>query len=123
MAAGRFDGATIAFGIRNVGDVPAALAEIHRALRPGGAVVILEFSNPPGLLGAFYRLYFGRVLPRIGGLVSGDPSAYAYLPASVERFPSPVAFAALMEGAGFHVGPVVKLTLGIAHLYRGVKRG
>lgn len=123
VATGQFDGATVAFGIRNVGDIPAALGEMHRVLRPGGAVVILEFSNPPGLLGALYRLYFGRVLPRIGGLVSGDRSAYAYLPASVERFPDPAAFAALMEKAGFEVGPPAKLTLGIAYLYRGEKRG
>jgi len=123
LAAGTFDGAMIAFGIRNVGDPSAALREIHRVLRPEGTVVILEFSNPRGLLGAAYRLYFGRVLPRIGGLVSGDRSAYAYLPASVGRFPSPQAFAGLMEQAGFAAAKPVALTGGIAHVYRGVKRG
>lgn len=123
VPADRFDGVTIAFGIRNVGDVPAALREIHRVLRPGGAVVILEFSNPPGLLGALYRLYFGHLLPRIGGVVSGDPSAYAYLPASVATFPRPPAFVALMKEAGFSVEEPKALTGGIAHLYRGVKRG
>ena len=84
-----FDGALVSFGIRNIGRVDLALAELHRALKAGGRLVILEFSMPKGVLGSLYRLYFGRVLPRIGGLVSGDASAYAYLPASVERFHAP----------------------------------
>ena len=121
VRSGRFDAALVAFGIRNVGDPLAALREMFRALRPGGRAVVLEFSMPRGLLGRLYRLYFRQVLPRIGGLVS-DRSAYAYLPASVERFATPAAFAALMAEAGFTDVRFVPLTGGIAHLYRGEKR-
>jgi demethylmenaquinone methyltransferase/2-methoxy-6-polyprenyl-1,4-benzoquinol methylase len=119
---GSFDGALVAFGIRNVGDPLAALREVHRALRPGGRFVVLEFQTPRGPLGAAYQLYFRHVLPRVGGLVSGDRSAYAYLPASVARFPEPEAFAALMQQAGFGDVRHERLTLGIAWLHRGEKR-
>jgi len=118
----RFDGALIAFGIRNVGEPLRALREIHRVLRPGGRLVILEFGTPPGLLGAAYRLYFERVLPRVAGLVSGDRAAYSYLPASVARFPDPAAFGRLMEEAGFVGVRWSRLTAGIACLHRGEKR-
>jgi demethylmenaquinone methyltransferase/2-methoxy-6-polyprenyl-1,4-benzoquinol methylase len=116
---GLFDGALVAFGIRNVGDPLRALREVRRALRPGGRFVVLEFSMPKGLLGSAYRLNFRRELPRIGGLVSGDGSAYAYLPASVETFPTPEAFAALMREAGFADVRWRLLTFGIACLHRG----
>jgi demethylmenaquinone methyltransferase/2-methoxy-6-polyprenyl-1,4-benzoquinol methylase len=113
-----FDGALVAFGIRNVGDRPQALRELRRVLKPGGRLVVLEFSMPRGVLGTLYRFYFGQVLPRVGRLVSGDGAAYSYLPASVAVFPEPPAFGALLEQAGF--GPVRwrALTAGIAHLYR-----
>jgi demethylmenaquinone methyltransferase / 2-methoxy-6-polyprenyl-1,4-benzoquinol methylase len=116
-----FDGVLVAFGIRNIGDPARALREVHRALRPGGRLVVLEFSMPGGLLGALYRFYFGRVLPRIGGLISGDSQAYSYLPASVAVFPSPEAFGALMEQAGFSSVAWKRLTGGIAYLHRGDK--
>ena len=119
FAPATFDAATIGFGIRNVGDPAAALGEIRRVLRPGGRLVVLEFSQPRGWLGALYRRYFHRVLPRVGALVSGDSSAYSYLPASVARFPTPEAFAALMEGAGFTSVRWRLLTGGIACLHRG----
>ena len=118
---GAFDGALVAFGIRNVGDPPAALREVHRTLRPGGRFVVLEFSLPAGVLGRVYRGYFTQILPRIGGLVSGDRSAYAYLPASVAGFPTPEAFGALMTEAGFDAVRWQLLTGGIACLHRGEK--
>jgi demethylmenaquinone methyltransferase/2-methoxy-6-polyprenyl-1,4-benzoquinol methylase len=118
---GLFDGALVAFGIRNIADPVRALREVHRALRPGGRLVVLEFSMPRGLLGTLYRLYFRHLLPRVGGLVSGDGSAYSYLPASVARFPSPEAFAALLEEAGFGAVRWTLLTGGIACLHRGEK--
>lgn len=114
-----FDAALVSFGIRNVGDPLQALRELGRVLRPGAPLVVLEFALPRGPLGALYRFYFGRLLPRIGGLVSGDRGAYAYLPASVARFPAPEAFGALMEQAGFGRVTRVRLTAGIAYIYRG----
>jgi demethylmenaquinone methyltransferase/2-methoxy-6-polyprenyl-1,4-benzoquinol methylase len=117
VAAAAFDAALVAFGIRNVADPLAALREVHRALRPGGRFVVLEFSMPRGVLGAGYRLYFRHVLPRLGGLIS-DGSAYSYLPASVARFPSPEAFAALLGEAGFVGVRWRLLTGGIACLHR-----
>jgi demethylmenaquinone methyltransferase/2-methoxy-6-polyprenyl-1,4-benzoquinol methylase len=119
---GLVDGALVAFGIRNVGEPLAALGEVRRVLRPGGRFVVLEFSMPEGLLGRAYRVYFTRILPRIGGLVSGDSSAYAYLPASVAGFASPEEFAALMKEAGFERVEWQLLTGGIACLHRGQKK-
>jgi demethylmenaquinone methyltransferase / 2-methoxy-6-polyprenyl-1,4-benzoquinol methylase len=118
---GAFDGALVAFGIRNVGDPAQAVSEVVRVLRPGGRFVVLEFSMPKGVLGSAYRLYFRSVLPRLGGLVSGDGSAYAYLPASVARFPTPRDFGALMEKAGLREVTWRLLTGGIACLHRGEK--
>lgn len=117
---GAFDAALVAFGIRNVGDPLAAMREVHRALRPGGRFVVLEFSMPGGAFGVAYRFYFRHVLPRLGGLLS-DGSAYGYLPASVARFPSPAGFAALMKQAGFTDVRWTPLTGGIACLHRGDK--
>jgi len=114
-----FDGALIAFGIRSVPQHEAALREILRVLKPGGRLVVLEFSTPQGALGVLYRLYSRHVLPLLGGWISGDRAAYAYLPASIERFPSPQAFAASLERAGFSGVRYRPLTFGVAHLHRG----
>ncbi len=120
LRGGLFDGVLVAFGIRNVGDPAAALREMARVLRPAGRAVVLEFSMPRGIVGRLYRFYFRNVLPRVGGLLS-EKSAYSYLPASVERFATPEAFAALMGESGFVDVRVRRLTGGIAHLYRGEK--
>lgn len=116
-----FDGALVSFGIRNIGDRERALHEMIRVLRPGGRLVVLEFGVPRGLLGTLYRFYFGHLVPWIGGIISGDPGAYSYLPASVAVFPTPQAFGALMEKAGFVAVSWKPLTGGIANLHRGDK--
>jgi len=115
-----FDLVTSAFGFRNLADYDAGLREIRRVLRPGGECGILEFGEPRGMFGRLYRFYFRRVLPRIGGLISGT-SAYSYLPASVERFPSPPEMLARMEAAGFPEPCWTPYTFGIAGLFRGRK--
>src|SRR5713226_6479271 len=96
-----FDLVTSAFGFRNLADYDAGLREIRRVLRPGGEIGILECSEPAGLLGKFYDVYFKSVLPKIGTLISGVKGAYAYLPASVARFPAPPELLARMKTAGF----------------------
>lgn len=112
------DVVTVAFGIRNVVDPELACREFARVTRPGGSLAILEFGFPriPGILAA-YRWYFRSVLPRVGRLVSRHGEAYSYLPASVEQFPSPEAFAAMLERSGYHGVRWVPLTLGIVYLY------
>lgn len=118
---GVFDSASVAFGIRNVVDRELGLKEMCRVVRPGGRIVILEFSQPEGtLFGAFYRFYFTKVLPRVGGLVS-KRSAYAYLPESVQAFPSPPAFAEMMRRAGCAEVDCRPLSFGIVTLYVGRK--
>jgi len=121
LRGGRFDGALVSFGIRNVADVAGAFREVSRVLRPGGRFVIVEFSMPRGVFGRLYRYYFRRILPWVGGLVSGDRGAYSYLPASVERFPAPAELQALLEGAGFANVRLRALTGGVAYLYRAEK--
>lgn len=116
---GSFDAITIAFGFRNFADYRKALLELRRVLAPGGRLVILEFPPPPrGAFGLVYRVYFQRVLPFLGGLVSGSFGAYRYLPESVEAFPPPEALEAMMEEAGFRVRYEL-LTLGVAAIHVG----
>ena len=112
------DLATTAFGFRNLANYERGLAELYRVLRSGGAVGILEFSEPRGaLLGPLYRFYFTRILPRVGGAISGNAAAYSYLPSSVEKFPSPEALAALMTRAGFEEVRFEPWTGGIVTLH------
>jgi demethylmenaquinone methyltransferase / 2-methoxy-6-polyprenyl-1,4-benzoquinol methylase len=118
---GHFDLLTSAFGFRNLADYDAGLREIYRVLRPGGECGILECASPKGMMGAIYRIYFKQVLPRIGTLISGVRGPYAYLPASVERFPEPQEMMERMKGAGFAKTSWTPYTLGIAGLYWGRK--
>ena len=110
-----------AFGFRNLADYDAGLAEIFRLLAPGGEIGILDFSVPKGWTGRAYRIYFERVLPRIGGAISGVGGAYAYLPASVARFPEPKEMLERMRAAGFSEVSWKPYSFGIAGLYRGRK--
>ncbi len=118
---GSFDVLTVAFGFRNFADYEAGLREFHRVLAPDGRAVILEFPPPPKrAFGRLVRFYYHRVLPAIGGLLSGKPQAYRYLPESVERFPEPERMAEMMKAAGFT--PEVRLlTGGLAGLFIGDK--
>ena len=116
-----FNLVTSAFGFRNLADYDAGLREILRILKPGGECGILDFSEPGGVFGKLYNVYFKSVLPRIGRLVSGDASAYAYLPASVQRFPSPAELLERMEKLGFQESSWTRYTFGIAGLFRGKK--
>jgi demethylmenaquinone methyltransferase/2-methoxy-6-polyprenyl-1,4-benzoquinol methylase len=117
----KFDLITTAFGFRNLADYDAGLREMVRLLRPGGECGILDFGEPRGLMGKLYRVYFKRVLPAIGTLISGVRGPYAYLPASVERFPSPEEMLGRMRRAGFREASWTPYTFGIAGLYRGRK--
>ncbi|HEV8203048.1 MAG TPA: bifunctional demethylmenaquinone methyltransferase/2-methoxy-6-polyprenyl-1,4-benzoquinol methylase UbiE [Pyrinomonadaceae bacterium] len=117
---GTFDAATIAFGLRNLSNVESGLAELSRVLKPGGWVAVLEFSRPANaILRPLFNLYFRRVLPLMGGLVSGSLSAYTYLPASVQKFPDQSQLSLLMEQAGFVQVGYENLTGGIAALHLG----
>ncbi len=118
-----FDAATIAFGLRNLSNFADGLAELHRVLTPGGKLVVLEFSTPilPGFRQAF-NFYFTRILPRIGGAVSGSRGAYEYLPDSVSKFPDQKRLAALMQETGFNDVEYTNLTGGIAAIHIGTKR-
>lgn len=119
---GAFDGATVGFGMRNLSDLQRGLAELHRVLRPGARLVVLEFTTPPNaLVRAAYLFYFHRVLPVVGRLVSGHPWAYTYLPESVKGFPGPREFEELFRAAGFREPGHRLLTFGIAALHWGVK--
>ena len=116
-----FDLVTSAFGFRNLADYDAGLNEIFRVLRSGGECGILDFGEPKGAMGSLYRIYFKQVLPRVGTLISGVRGPYAYLPASVERFPPPEEMLARMKRAGFTEASWTPYTFGIAGLYRGKK--
>lgn len=119
---GTFHRVTCAFGVRNFEDKSRGLAEFHRVLKPGGKAVILELSVPSKpWLRQLYDIYFMHILPWIGGMVSGNKEAYRYLPASVHAFPSPSAFCAMMEEAGFRNVRHISLSMGLCRLYTGEK--
>jgi demethylmenaquinone methyltransferase/2-methoxy-6-polyprenyl-1,4-benzoquinol methylase len=115
-----FEAATIAFGLRNLSDVEGGLAELRRVLKPGGSVAVLEFSKPvvPGFR-LLFNVYFTRVLPLLGGLISGSKSAYQYLPDSVTGFPDQQELSSMMRRVGFESVEFENLTGGIAALHIG----
>ena len=117
-----FDRISVGFGVRNFEHLELGLSEMYRVLTPGGKLVILELSVPSNAFIRWgYKLYFLKVLPFIGGLVSGDRGAYEYLPASVLRFPEPDKFMEIMKSAGFDIVEHTALTLGICRMYVGKK--
>jgi demethylmenaquinone methyltransferase / 2-methoxy-6-polyprenyl-1,4-benzoquinol methylase len=118
-----FDLLTTAFGFRNLANYERGLREFARVLRPGGELGILEFSEPrSGALAAAYRFYFTRILPRIGGAISGSSEAYSYLPKSVRKFPSPDALKELIEKAGLRDVTYERWTCGIVTLHKAVRQ-
>ncbi len=117
-----FDGAMVAFGVRNLSDLGLGLAELRRVLREGGRLVVLEFAIPPNpVVRALYLWYFRRILPTLGRIVSGHRWAYSYLPASVGEFPGPRALGRKLSDAGFRAVRWRSLTFGIAAVHIGVR--
>jgi demethylmenaquinone methyltransferase/2-methoxy-6-polyprenyl-1,4-benzoquinol methylase len=117
-----FDLITTAFGFRNLVNYERGLREIARVLRPGGELGILEFCEPKsGILAALYKFYFTRILPKLGGAISGSGEAYSYLPQSVQKFPQPQILKEWIEAAGFLNVQFERWTCGIVTLHRGTK--
>lgn len=117
-----FDVVTVAFGVRNFENLDQGLAEIYRVIKPGGKIIVLEFSQPTSFpFKQVYRFYFKHVLPRLGKWVSKDASAYTYLPESVDAFPYGQAFLDRLKLAGFAKEKATPLTFGISSIYEGSK--
>ena len=121
-ASEKFWGITVAFGVRNLAQTEKGLAEMWRVLKPGGKLLILEFSRPRNaFFKPFYNFYLNRVLPKIAGLVSGDKEAYEYLASSIAKFYEPEVLLSMMKDAGFSRQYCRPLTMGIVTLYIGIK--
>lgn len=116
-----FDRAVNGFLLRNVANLPRALAELHRVLRPSGRLVCLELTRPPGPLDSLFRLYFDHAVPAIGGLIAGDPAAYRYLPASLRAFPDAPTLARMLTAVGFEGVSYRRLGLGAIALHSAVR--
>ena len=121
LRSGSLDLVVTSFGFRNLANYEAGLREFHRVLKPGGQLGILEFSEPGGLIGKIYALYFRRVLPAIGRIICGKDGPYSYLPASVGAFPQPPEMLAMMRGSGYSSCEWKPYTFGIAGLYTAVR--
>lgn len=115
---GTFSACSIAFGVRNFEDRETSMRQVHRVLRPGGKLLILEFTLPRNwIFRQLYLFYFNRILPCIGGLISGNKAAYKYLPESVKNFPQPEEFRKVLESVGFKNCLIKRYTGGIVALY------
>ena len=117
-----FDAVIVSFGVRNFENLEKGLADMHRVLREGGKVVIVEFSKPSKFpFKNIYNFYFKSILPKIGKVVSKDQSAYTYLPESVQAFPDGAEFLKVLEKVGFNNTKCIPLTFGVSSIYIGVK--
>jgi len=117
----QFDVVTVAFGLRNMADYPAAVREMLRVLKPGGRLLILDFSLPDGILRKPYRFYLHRILPKMAGALTGQRDAYEYLGGSIEQFPAGDAMLGLLESCGFAATQADPLSFGVVSLYEGTK--
>ena len=122
IPSGAFDAATIAYGARNIPDLDALFSEMARTLRPGGVAVCLEIARPSGRVSsAFYGVWFDKIVPKLGGLISGDPSAYSYLPESVKEFVAPGELADIIGRNGLQSVTWERVAGGIITLHRGIR--
>jgi demethylmenaquinone methyltransferase/2-methoxy-6-polyprenyl-1,4-benzoquinol methylase len=118
----KFDAVIVAFGVRNFENLEQGLAEMLRVLKPGGRMIVLEFSKPNKFpFKQIYNFYFKFILPKIGRLISRDPAAYTYLPESVQAFPDGQAFTSILDRLGYKQTSCKPLTFGISSLYTGIK--
>lgn len=116
-----FDVVTVAFGLRNMADYPAAIREMRRVLKPGGHLLVLDFSLPENILRKPYRWYLHKVLPKLAGWITRQKDAYEYLGGSIETFPSGKTMCELLEANGFKDGEVRPLSFGVASIYTAEK--
>jgi len=116
-----FDAITVGFGVRNFENLEKGLQEMQRVLKPGGDLVIIEFSKPKGLFSYIYKFYFSYITPAIGRLFSKDHRAYSYLPESVEAFPYGEAFCKILARCGYKNPETIRLTFGVASIYKATK--
>ena len=122
VADSSIDAVTVAFGVRNFENIERGLSEMWRKLKPGGKLVVLEFSTPRNrVIRWIYAQYFHRLVPRIGGIISKDKRAYVYLPESVDEFPSPERFLQMLKDCGFTQVKRRSQSFGIAHIYEATK--